>query len=629
MSERKLTGRAAALERRRAQVEGKTVLAGQAAAKPAARTRATSTPAPTPAPVSTPAPAVVTRRSPSSVTTGSPAREASRARRQAAAARGKLAISSSDRQRSYEPRGRAVTSETKAADCGCGGGAGKSCSCTESASKSVAAAPRAASAANSTKRRANEPRPVMSSDSGRLTARMRREAMSRKGKSGADAHRKGMSSAQLLKQKNPEISGRELARNVRAMRSSNGARSAGSSAPAGRQRPVRGGRDLSGTKVHHSEKMTGDEAGLCRSVTGTEYFSSDVFSAFCQGEPPKAPVKVQSSATLSGRTITTAGKIGPAEKMTGGNRGVCQNVTGTEYVGREEFDDFCPKRPEPGSAKVSHSQTSRGVVVSGSKPARAQGVTGNERGACTAVTGTPYAGVDQYRTFCEKPVVKKVVERAPKVSAGSPGGTQEITGTQPRLAGVTGVEKGACRQVSGTGYVNPSDLSAVCATQPARQDEADFPQLLVSASAPAAAQPAVTGAVATASRISGTFSMGQGKVTGTEEFRFGGSRVPSKPVVSYEQTAEMAERASRVTGEGISTGLKITGDDWDRGDRVTGTEGTSAVRRNLTRRGPISAVPELAPKRNESVPVADNKVTGSSGSTEKGALVTVSGGARG
>jgi len=32
-------------------------------------------------------------------------------------------------------------------------------------------------------------------------------------------------------------------------------------------------------------------------------------------------------------------------------------------------------------------------------------------------------------------------------------------------------------------------------------------------------------------------------------------------------------QASRVTGEGMAAGTKITGDDWDRGDRVTGTAG--------------------------------------------------------
>ena len=86
---------------------------------------------------------------------------------------------------------------------------------------------------------------------------------------------------------------------------------------------------------------------------------------------------------------------------------------------------------------------------------------------------------------------------------------------------------------------------------------------------------------------------------------------------------------SRVTGEGQNAGGKITGDDWDRGDRVTGTEGTSALVRNPSRRGaPIGAMGFRAAEPAEA-PVPVSRVTGSSGSTDNGSLITYSGGARG
>ena len=88
---------------------------------------------------------------------------------------------------------------------------------------------------------------------------------------------------------------------------------------------------------------------------------------------------------------------------------------------------------------------------------------------------------------------------------------------------------------------------------------------------------------------------------------------------------------SRITGEGQDAGAKITGDDWDRGDHVTGTEGSSATRRNPTRRGgPIGAMNfrKLEP-RNEEIAQPVSKVTGSSGNTDTGSLITYSGGARG
>jgi hypothetical protein len=84
-----------------------------------------------------------------------------------------------------------------------------------------------------------------------------------------------------------------------------------------------------------------------------------------------------------------------------------------------------------------------------------------------------------------------------------------------------------------------------------------------------------------------------------------------------------------VTGEGQSAGGKITGDDWDRGDRVTGTEGSSSRRRNPTRPGAMGAMPPVPAKRNEETPQPTSRVTGSAGSTDRGALITYSGGARG
>jgi hypothetical protein len=81
----------------------------------------------------------------------------------------------------------------------------------------------------------------------------------------------------------------------------------------------------------------------------------------------------------------------------------------------------------------------------------------------------------------------------------------------------------------------------------------------------------------------------------------------------------------------MDAGARITGDDWDRGDHVTGTEGRSSTRRNPTRRGgPMSAMDfrRLEP-RNDDLPDPVSKVTGSSGNTETGSLITYSGGARG
>ena len=129
-------------------------------------------------------------------------------------------------------------------------------------------------------------------------------------------------------------------------------------------------------------------------------------------------------------------------------------------------------------------------------------------------------------------------------------------------------------------------------------------------------------------RITGPFDMATDKVTGTEQFRF--DRRGSQPVMlpaPAPQSEASAQPVSRVTGEG--SGHRITGDDWDRGDRVTGTEGVSARRRNPSRRGGLTAMPGFQPKRNDEVPEPVSRITGASGNTTAGSLITVSGGARG
>ena len=207
---------------------------------------------------------------------------------------------------------------------------------------------------------------------------------------------------------------------------------------------------------------------------------------------------------------------------------------------------------------------------------------------------------------------------------------------------MTGAGKGACEPVSGTPYVGADQYAAACPATPADTASPDFPQALngqapwqqFSVTSPsggaagAKGSTGVTGSQYEQGQITGPFGMAPGKVTGTEEARFGGdAQAPGqRPVVAE---AFEGRTKARITGEGQDAGLKITGDDWDRGSNVTGTEGTSAVRRNPTMRAGMVSAMAVAPKRNEELPVPNSKVTGGSGNTDKGSLITYSGGARG
>ncbi|MFP4280009.1 MAG: CsoS2 family carboxysome shell protein [Halochromatium sp.] len=436
------------------------------------------------------------------------------------------------------------------------------------------------------------------------------------------------------------------------------------------------GQGLSGTMVGRSGKVTGDELGAHVVPTGTQYTAASEIPT-----DRSAPPKVGTSATLSGGTVTGT-RVGRAARVTGDEPGTCRLVTGDQYADRAQYESFCEIIPQPEAPKVGQSMTNQGHRVSGTQTGRSNKVTGDEPGTCKAVTGTPYAGLEQAADYCASDQQREIKARTP-LMAGTPG--PSMTGIQPGIGGVmTGAAKGACESLTGTPYVGADQFASVCATDDASKaaepGQPDFPRPLdlggdvpapalsptsapapgstpapgqgFSVSSPARAafeerqRSQVTGTSYESNRhITGPFGMGTGKITGTEQFRFDSRRArpdlltpepnpnpnpnPGSAPGSEAPAAGAAAARSRITGEGQSAGKKITGDDWDRGERVTGTEGSSARRRNPTRPGVMSAMPSIETKRNEEVPQPTSRVTGSAGSTDRGALITYSGGARG
>ena len=399
------------------------------------------------------------------------------------------------------------------------------------------------------------------------------------------------------------------------------------------------GRTISGVMVGQSSNVTGNEAGANRSLTGDQYLGADPLP---EGRPA---AKVGLSETLSGTGVTGT-MVGRSSAVTGNEFGSCHRVTGDQYTSAEQVNSFCGTKPQPEAPKVGFSVTNRNLVVSGTQTGRSERVTGDEPGTCKAVTGTPYAGLEQAGQYCGTPAVQAIRERTPS-RPGTP--AAPMTGIQPGIGGVmTGAERGACEVISGTPYIGGDQLAAACgADAPAGADshgqsEKGSPWTSFSVVSPARAaqqQRDATSSVTGTSyedgqRITGPFDLAGGKVTGTEQFRFDNREFQNRQqqVRQFQPTAPQADQEpakpfSRVTGEGSST--KVTGDDWDRGEHVTGTEGASARRRNPTRPGPMSAMAPRENKRNEEIDWPTSPVTGSSGNTDKGSLITVSGGARG
>lgn len=331
-----------------------------------------------------------------------------------------------------------------------------------------------------------------------------------------------------------------------------------------------GGLGITGTAVGRSGRVTGNEAGSCRPLTGDQYQGRSAGSSECGG---------------------TGGGTAPAA-----------------HLGRPRLD------PVTGG-KVTESQTWRGQRVTGPDVEHRSNATGDESGASRTVTGTAYQGPSSASDRCEPDG-----DRADALRAESRPENPAVTGDVPMYdETVTGIERGRRSSVTGTPYhhdmraAEPGDGSEVHAfpvalARPGVRRQADTTPQDSSGDEPASS---VLG------QITGSFAIAQGKVTGNNEFlpRPRSDRGGRQPVVS---------------GEGSAEGRVITGSAWTPNDRVTGTEGYIAAGRNPSEGGGGSHGWAGAVKfREQGVTETPRKhVTGHSGSSERaGAKVTLSGGA--
>ena len=405
---------------------------------------------------------------------------------------------------------------------------------------------------------------------------------------------------------------------------------------------TRGAQAISGATVDRSSKVTGNEVGSCRAITGSQYYTTADFAGLCDSSGPN---KVSTMHTLAGRVITGS-EVAPGPKLTGDESYGCKSVTGTDYISTQQLAAVCP----PGQSstvqpvnKIVFDSTLRGQTVSGSYPGRAANVTGNEAGACAPISGAQYSGMSQIQEFCPASSLDAQAARV-RDSAVIPASV--VTGDRPGAGGsrMTGDERGACEPISGTPYLGLDNMSDQCATSgrfvprgrtfdvaprppapkdfsivpPSRQRQAQSPVREYQADN-------LTGNALSSSRITGTINKADGLITGTPEFRHGDT---SRRQVQQD---EVVAAAQRLSGEGSQQGTRISGDAWNASTRVTGTEGSSSLVRNPSMRGQprgtgVNAVKFRELERPE---VPESVITGSSGNTGRGATITVSGGARG
>jgi len=532
-----------------------------------------------------------------------------------------------------------------------------------------------------TDRKVNVKSEAVATSGGRNVAKAWRQAGA-KGKVGQSAYKsKGSQSGTLAKMANPGASTREIARQIRAERCTKG--KSGCAAPAEsasakrtRQSKERSdapskvgesntlsGQTVSGTQVGQGRKvMTGGETGACQLVSGTEYLGAEEFAGSCETQPSAQPAKVTYTQTTRGQVVS-GNEVGNSESVTGDQAGQCSAVTGTEYIPADQSAVFCGAdasvkstvnaftvmsqpsqagrdsnvtggegyksqsttiRPQNAPQKVVASATVMGNMTTGTQVGREQSVTGIEAGACKSVTGTGYQGAEEVQA-CG-------TEAAPAANKVSVSGTvagQTITGDRSGgNSDMTGAEAGSCQAVTGSVYMG-AESAAICSTD--RQTAIQQRQRMGANHAVSGVQPGpvgLTGAQKGAcTLVSGTNYQGDDQTNlvcdSSNAAQPGQSDFPQM----MGQPQPMAGPVAVATPD---ESAKITGDGWDRGTKVTGTEGPWAAQRNASIRGtsgqPPMGASQYRPIAMEEVP--QSPITGSSGNTDVGAKVTLSGGAR-
>lgn len=340
-----------------------------------------------------------------------------------------------------------------------------------------------------------------------------------------------------------------------------------------------GGLPVSGTAVGRSLRITGDEPGACRSITGTQYLMPGNKQPLC--------------ATAA------------APARTGSAMGMSCNSQG--------------KRPDPVTGeKVVESETWTRQRITGVDVEHNPNVSGDEYGVCASVTGTPYAGPGQYETACATDAAANVAQR---VMPGQPSAARVTGDAVFNAEHVTGTQRGGDHSITGTPYFRAQAPEGEMTTDAISNIDRRFSVRSPQREGHLYADASAVEAPSAETRITGAFAVGDGKITGNQEFHF-----------NPRGRTERDERKSRITGEGRMEGPAITGSAWTKQNNVTGTEGHIAVERNPSERSgkshAFANASKFKGKGNHEAPT--QHVTGMVGwSASSAARVTLSGGAQG
>ncbi len=327
--------------------------------------------------------------------------------------------------------------------------------------------PRSSVKNSTTNGRAQVKSTVVEASSGRLLSKARRKSKA-KGQAGVAAYKSSGGAASIVaKACNPDASGRDIARSVRTERGKRGKSGGVSSSDVSKKRQGRknrsggpvdkvgfsetlSGQTVSGTQVGQGQ-LTGAEKGDCQLVSGTEYLGTEEFVAHCSDVPAAGLTKVTMTQTTKGQTISGS-RMGQAKSVTGDRTGLCSGVTGTEYLSADQGGLFCGTQSSGVNASVGGFSINPALSADTSKS------SGNGSKVSGGNDFPVQSGSIQPSSVEQGAAPKKVVMST--TFAGN-----KTSGTQVgRLEAVTGVASGYCQSVTGTGYQGQEEIAAICQT---------------------------------------------------------------------------------------------------------------------------------------------------------------------
>ena len=163
------------------------------------------------------------------------------------------------------------------------------------------------------------------------------------------------------------------------------------------------GQIMTGSQVRSKINITGDESNPALRISGDsdQELIDDLLQRSEKGSYSQMQFPRQNNqhghtfgATTWGDQHVTGLDVEHNSRVTGDEQGICDAITGTPYVGPNQFQTSCSAENEEKTERRVSSKLASANFISGDVLSSANHVTGTQRGSEHNITGTPYYKAD-------------------------------------------------------------------------------------------------------------------------------------------------------------------------------------------------------------------------------------------